>query len=87
MRDDFEFHGKGAFGVGTEHSQHGAVFYTDQMTVDALPRDSLERQAWKPTWQEEGWLLQNPLVSPILYAQDMLQLLLTTASLRHVLYT
>lgn len=66
MRDDFEFHGKGAFGVGTEHSQHGAVFYTDQMTVDALPRDSPERQAWKPTWQEEGWLLQNPLVSHIL---------------------
>ncbi len=63
MRDDFEFHGKGAFDVAPEHSQQDGVFYTDQMTVQPLPRDSLDRQAWKPTWQERGWLVHNPLVS------------------------
>ncbi len=65
MRDDFEFYGKGAFSIAPEHSQQDAVFYTDQMTVAPLSRDSLDRQAWKPTWQESGWLLHNPLVRPL----------------------
>ncbi len=66
MRDDFEYYGKAAFSIAPEHSQQDAVFYTDQMTVAPLSRDSLDRQAWKPTWQESGWLLHNPLVR-ILY--------------------
>ena len=62
MRDDFEYYGKDAFSIAPEHSQQDAVFYTDQMTVAPLSRDSLDRQAWNPTWQESGWLLHNPLV-------------------------
>lgn len=67
MRDDFEYHGKGAFAVASDHSQQDAVFYTDQMTVAPLSRDSLERQAWTPTWQHKGWLLRNPLVRHLLH--------------------
>ena len=68
MRDDFELHGQGSFQPALEHSQQGAVFFTGQMTLDPLPKDSLERQAWQSTWQEAGWLEQNPLVSPDLKA-------------------
>ena len=63
MRDDFEFHGQGACTPSQAHSQQDAVFMTDQMTVDPLPKDSLERQAWRSTWQDAGWLQHNPLVS------------------------
>ena len=63
MRDDFELHGQGAFEPAQEHSQQDAVFFTDQMTVEPLAKDSLERQAWRSTWQDAGWLQHNPLVS------------------------
>lgn len=63
MRDDFEFHGQGAFAPAQAHSQQDAVFLTDQMTVEPLPKDSLERQVWRSTWQDAGWLQHNPLVS------------------------
>ena len=77
MRDDFEFHGDGTFALASEHSQRDAVFYTEQMTVEALPRDSLERQAWKSTWQQGGWLVHNPLVrAPPAYCVCSVQLLL-----------
>ena len=62
MRDDFELHGQGAFEPAQAHSQQDAVFFTDQMTVEPLPKDSLERQAWQSTWQDAGWLRHNPLV-------------------------
>lgn len=63
MRDDFELHGQGAFEPAQEHFQQDTVFFTDQMTVGPLPKDSLERQAWHSTWQDAGWLRHNPLVS------------------------
>ena len=62
MRDEFEYYGQGAFSMASEHSQQNAVFHTDQMTGAALPKDTLERHAWQPTWQKHGWLCQNPLV-------------------------
>lgn len=63
MRDDFEFHGQGAFEPDQVHFQQDAVFLTDHMTVEPSPKDSLERQAWQSTWQSAGWLQHNPLVS------------------------
>ena len=63
MRDDFEFHGQGAFEPDQVHFQQDAVFLTDQMTVEPLAKDSLERRAWQSTWQAAGWLRHNPLVS------------------------
>lgn len=63
MRDDFEFHGQGAFEPDRVHFQQDAVFLTDHMTVEPLAKDSLERQAWQSTWQTAGWLRRNPLVS------------------------
>ena len=63
MRDDFEFHGQGAFEPDQVHFQQDAVFLTDHMTVEPSPKESLERQAWQSTWQTAGWLRHNPLVS------------------------
>lgn len=63
MRDDFEFHGQGAFEPDSAHFQQDAVFLTDQMTVEPLAKESLERQTWQSTWQAAGWLRHNPLVS------------------------
>ncbi|KAL3158702.1 hypothetical protein ABBQ32_011442 [Trebouxia sp. C0010 RCD-2024] len=64
MRDAFEFHGQGAFAPAQAHSQQDAVFLTDQMTVEPLPKDSLQRQAWRSSWQDAGWLQHNPLGVP-----------------------
>ena len=63
MRDDFEFHGHGRFEPDQAHCQQNAAFFTDQMTVAPLAKESLERQAWHSTWQAAGWLHHNPLVS------------------------
>ena len=69
MRDEFEFHGKGVFAPDSLHSQQDAAFFTDEMTVEALPRDNEERRAWKSTWQNSGWLCNNPLVCSVSFLE------------------
>lgn len=60
MRDEFEYHG--SFQVADEYHQPEAIFFTEGMQVKASPRESLDRQRWQSTWQQHGWLRDNPLV-------------------------
>ena len=61
MRDEFEY--SSSFKVAPDHTQPGGVFFTDTMQVKASPRESLDRQSWQSSWQQHGWLKDNPLVS------------------------
>ena len=61
MRDEFEY--SSSFKVAADHTQPGGVFFTNTMQVKASTRESLDRQSWQSSWQQHGWLKDNPLVS------------------------